>query len=177
MFIRPATAADAALLADLSAVTMCEAFGPPHNPAPVVDAYIQSALTPETLATELNDKRSVFFIADQDGSAVGFAKLRRHAPPRRMPLPYRSRGQAVEIQRIYLLNSQIGQGQGRLLMNYCLDWARQQGYKAVWLGVWERNERALGFYQRMGFERFGFHYFQFGPERQRDYWLVKIIDA
>jgi len=47
----------------------------------------------------------------------------------------------------------------------------------VWLGVWERNYRARAFYEKMGFEPFGFHYFQFGPERQRDLWLQKQLDA
>lgn len=60
-------------------------------------------------------------------------------------------------------------------MNYCLDWARLAGHGAVWLGVWERNNRALTFYQRMGFTRFGYHYFQFGSERQRDFWLYKPL--
>ena len=60
-------------------------------------------------------------------------------------------------------------------MDHCLQWAQLAGYRAVWLGVWERNERALAFYRKMGFERFGFHYFQFGSERQRDFWLQKAL--
>jgi ribosomal protein S18 acetylase RimI-like enzyme len=60
-------------------------------------------------------------------------------------------------------------------MNYCLDWARAAGYRAVWLGVWERNDRALEFYRKIGFELFGYHYFQFGSERQRDFWLYKPL--
>lgn len=153
---------------------MREAFGPPLNPAERVDAYIQSAITEPILTAELADPRAQFFLLDADDSTpVGYAKLRRGAPPRRMPRPHRTN--AVEIQRIYLLNAQVGQGQGQRLMNHCLDWARQQNYAAVWLGVWERNERALRFYQTMGFARFGFHYFWFGPERQRDFWLMKLL--
>ncbi|AUD07281.1 GNAT family N-acetyltransferase [Spirosoma pollinicola] len=171
MSIRLATLADAAILTDLSAVTMREAFGPPHNPADLVDEYIESAITQPILDTELADFRSTFFLmVSPDGTPVGYAKLRKHAPPRRMKLR-----NAIEIQRIYLLASQIGQGQGRTLLNHCIDWAKAQGYDAVWLGVWERNERAIEFYKKMGFERFGFHYFQFGSERQRDYWLQKQL--
>ncbi|GAB3038815.1 GNAT family N-acetyltransferase [Spirosoma pulveris] len=173
MTIRPATPADAALLTELSAVTMREAFGPPHNSADLVEEYIQSAITQPILEAELADPRSTFFLmVSSDGVPIGFAKLRRHTPPRRMKLRT-----AIEIQRIYLLASQIGKGQGRALLTHCLDWAKEQGYRAVWLGVWERNERAQAFYKTMGFERFGFHYFQFGSERQRDYWLQKqLID-
>jgi ribosomal protein S18 acetylase RimI-like enzyme len=176
LFIRPATSADASVLTDLSATTMREAFGPPHNPAELVEEYIQSAISIPTIEAELADLRSTFFLATlPDGAPIGYAKLRRHSPPRQIPVPYRKVGLAIEIQRIYLLNSQVGQGQGRQLMQYCLDWARSQGYQAAWLGVWERNERALTFYKKLGFEKFGFHYFQFGSERQRDFWLLKQL--
>ncbi|GAB2557442.1 GNAT family N-acetyltransferase [Spirosoma aerophilum] len=171
MFIRLATPADAAVITELSAVTMREAFGPPYNPADLVDEYIESAITVPILETELADARSTFFLlVSSDDRPIGFAKLRKHTPPRRMKIR-----NAIEIQRIYLLASQIGQGQGRALLNHCLDWSKEQGYEAVWLGVWERNERAQLFYKKMGFERFGFHYFQFGSERQRDYWLQKQL--
>ena len=172
MHIRPAIIADAALLTNLSAITMREAFGPPHNPAELVDEYIQVSLTQSRLEAELADLRSTFFLMESpDGTPIGYAKLYRHAPPRRM-----KNRNAIEIQRIYLLQSQIGQGQGRTLITHCIDWAKAQGYQAVWLGVWERNERALAFYRKMGFEPFGFHYFQFGSERQRDLWLQKQVD-
>lgn len=157
---------------------MREAFGPPHNPAELVEEYIQSAITVPILEAELADLRSTFFLANlSDGTPIGYAKLRRHTPPRQMPERYRRAGTAIEIQRIYLSQSYIGQGQGRRLMEYCLDWARQQRYQIVWLGVWERNERALAFYEKIGFERFGYHYFQFGSERQRDFWLQKQLSA
>lgn len=152
---------------------MREAFGPPHNPAELVDEYIASSITQPILETELQDSRSTFFLMVlPDGTLVGYAKLRKHVPPRRM-----KQRNAIEIQRIYLLQSQTGQGQGRALLQYCLDWARAQKYKAVWLGVWERNVRARAFYEKMGFEPLGFHYFQFGSERQRDLWLQKQLDV
>ena len=131
MTIRLATASDAALLTELAVTTLRAAFGPPHNPAELVEEYIQSAITQPIIEAELADIRSTFFM---------------------MELP-----------------------DGQLLMQHCLDWAYRKGYKVVWLGVWERNERALRFYEKLGFQRFGFHYFQFGSERQRDFWLQKQL--
>lgn len=174
MTIRPATLADAARLTDLAATTLREAFGPPHNPAELVDEYITSAMTRPILEAELADPRSWFFLLEADDQTpVGYAKLRRHTPPRQMPQPHRHN--AIEIQRIYLLQSQVGRGQGNQLMHYCLDWARAGRYGAVWLGVWERNDRALAFYRKMGFMPFGYHYFLFGSDRQRDFWLFKPL--
>lgn len=174
--IRSATLTDIAQLTELAAVTMREAFGPPHNPAELVEEYIQSAITEPILAAELTDPNATFFVMeDETGALTGYAKLRRQTPPRRMPAAYRQRGKHIEIQRIYLLQRAVGQGQGRLLMQHCLDWAHSQGYQAVWLGVWERNERAIRFYERNDFVRFGFHYFQFGSERQRDFWMLRVL--
>lgn len=171
MTLRIATASDASTLTSLAASTMREAFGPPYNAAELVDEYIQTSITQPILEKELADPRSVFFLVETaDQTPIGYAKMRQHAPPRKM-----TNRHAVEIQRIYLLQSQVGQGLGRLLMDHCLTWARNEGYSAVWLGVWERNQRALAFYERMGFERFGYHYFQFGSERQRDFWLQKKL--
>lgn len=178
MTIRPATLADIDRLTNLSASTMREAFGPPYNPADLVEEYVQSNLTVPMLISELADPYSTFFLVESpDGTAMGYAKLRQQAPPRQMPKLIRQAGKSIELQRIYLSQTYVGQGQGRQLMNHCLTWARTQGYAVVWLGVWERNTRALAFYEKIGFTRFGFHYFQFGSERQRDFWLYKqLID-
>lgn len=166
-----ATPTDAEQITCLAATTMREAFGPPHNPLEIVDAYIDEHLILPTLQQELADRRSTFLLVETPGGeSIGYAKLRRHAPPRRMP-----ERKAIEIQRIYVKQTQIGQGLGRLLMDQCLELALQEQYKAVWLGVWERNERALTFYRKMGFIPFGWHYFQFGPDRQRDIWMYKPL--
>lgn len=176
MILRSATLADLDALLMLSIQTMREAFGPPHNPVEVTEAYIAGAFTPDKLARDLADPRSTFVLVCTDaGEPIGYARLYRRRPPRRMPEPFRRAGQAIEIERLYLSQSVIGQGQGRQLMNYCLDVARAEGYRAVWLGVWEHNHRGIRFYDRNGFVRFGWHYFQFGPERQRDFWMVRTL--
>ena len=171
VLIRHATLDDVIPLTALSVKTMWEAFGPPHNPAEDVAAYINEALTTERLQQELTDAASLFLLAiGPDAELVGYAKLRKARPPRQL------RGQsAIEIQRLYVSADHIGAGLGKQLMAQCLHTARAEGYQQVWLGVWERNTRAIGFYERMGFQRIGWHYFQFGSERQRDYWMSKVV--
>jgi ribosomal protein S18 acetylase RimI-like enzyme len=169
--IRTATPEDAIVLTDLAIRTMREAFGPPYNPAELVEAYIEETFSVGQIRQELLDPKSTFLVTIScDQEVVGYAKLRRYRPPRQL------KGQhAIEIQRLYILDTQIGKGLGRQLMENCLELARQEGYKAVWLGVWEQNVRAIGFYQQMGFQKCGWHYFQFGDERQRDYWMKKEV--
>jgi ribosomal protein S18 acetylase RimI-like enzyme len=45
----------------------------------------------------------------------------------------------------------------------------------VWLGVWEKNEAAIAFYKKMGFEEAGRHSFRMGDELQTDLVMKKVI--
>ncbi|MCY7358759.1 MAG: GNAT family N-acetyltransferase [Rudanella sp.] len=171
MTIRNAAASDAEAITSLAATTMREAFGPPLNPMEWVDAYIEDSLTLPQIRQELTDPRSLFFVVESEtGELAGYAKVRQKAPPRRF-----SERHALEIQRIYLLKNQIGDGRGKQLMNHCLAYGKIKGFRAVYLGVWERNEHAIQFYERQGFKPFGWHVFQFGPDRQRDIWMGKAL--
>ncbi|MFC5409209.1 GNAT family N-acetyltransferase [Larkinella bovis] len=169
--IRTATLDDVPALTELAIRTMRQAFGPPHNPAELVEAYITETFSLEQTQQELNDPKATFLVMmDTNQALVGYAKLTRNRPPRQL------KGQhALEIQRLYVSEEHIGKGLGRHLMENCLQQARSEGYKTVWLGVWERNARAIGFYDQLGFEKCGWHYFQFGGERQRDYWMKKEV--
>lgn len=47
----------------------------------------------------------------------------------------------------------------------------------VWLGVWERNPRAIAFYRRSGFVEVGEHVFQLGSDPQRDVIMAKALGS
>lgn len=47
------------------------------------------------------------------------------------------------------------QGVGRLLVNAVVDWAKIRRIETLLLMVTSRNDRAIGFYERMGFARTG----------------------
>ena len=58
-------------------------------------------------------------------------------------------------------------------MRRCLEEAGRAGFKTIWLGVWEKNTKAMEFYKKVGFESFGVHNFQLGDDVQKDY-LLKL---
>jgi ribosomal protein S18 acetylase RimI-like enzyme len=68
----------------------------------------------------------------------------------------------------------LGKGAGRELMNAALNEARYLGCDCVWLGVWEKNQRAIDFYKKWGFEEVGNHTFHLGKEAQND--LVMMLE-
>lgn len=170
MTIRPATTADLETLVAVARQAMYEAFSPVKYPGNPVESYLDEAVTYPHYQQSMQDKRTTFWLAEEGGEAVGFLKLRRHAPPRRM-----AERNALEIVQIYLLERYVGRGWGRQLLEHALAYASAQGCRAVWLGVWEHNLSARAFYDRMGFTPCGWHVFPFAGEPQRDIWLQRPV--
>jgi ribosomal protein S18 acetylase RimI-like enzyme len=69
----------------------------------------------------------------------------------------------------------IGKGVGKILMQSCLDVAKEKSKEVVWLGVWEKNQRAIDFYTKWGFEKFGETSFLLGTDVQCDWLMLKIL--
>lgn len=53
-------------------------------------------------------------------------------------------------------------------MEAVLTVAREAGAETVWLGVWEKNPRAIAFYEKCGFRITGSHPFLVGTDLQTD---------
>ena len=169
--IRHATAQDAMLLAELGARTFYDAFAQDNKPEDVA-SHIAQTFTPTQLALELADPRSTFFLAQMDGQAVGYAKVHAGEAPACVDGPH-----PVELARIYVDQTVIGRGVGAALMQACLDEARQDQYGSVWLGVWERNDRAQAFYRKWGFRDIGAKTFTVGQDVQNDRVMMVVFCA
>jgi ribosomal protein S18 acetylase RimI-like enzyme len=136
-----------------------------------MEAYLSVAFAPGQIVAELADETNTFLVATAAGTLNGYAKLRRATPDDSVTGPA-----PIEIERIYVDNSAIGTGLGAMLMEACLGEARTTGHAAVWLGVWERNARAIGFYERWGFRRVGEHAFLLGSSEQVDWIMERKLD-
>ena len=60
-------------------------------------------------------------------------------------------------------------------MRASLEAARDAGHRTLWLGVWERNVRAIAFYERWGFATVGEHLFRLGSNDQRDLIMARPV--
>ena len=166
--IRQAGVADAALLADLSRETFYETFAS-QNEASDMQLFMDQQFTREALMREPGQPGNIFYLAYYDAEPAGYVRLRDRSPdgdPETLP--------AMEIARIYVLKKWIGYGIGKALMETSIETARTQGKKMLWLGVWEKNGTAIGFFRRWGFEKFGQHDFLLGKDLQVD-WLMKKL--
>lgn len=169
MNIRRASPEDAELLAELGARTFAETFAGDNSPEDMA-AYLAGSFGVGRLAEELDDPLSVFLVAEVDGSAAGYAKIRSGAAPAGVEGP-----KPIELVRLYVLQEWLGRRVGQALMQRCLDEARGMGFQTIWLGVWERNQRALAFYRKWEFEEVGEHVFQLGSDAQRDIVMRRAV--
>ena len=169
IIIRCADSSDAELLADLGARTFSETFAA-VNKAEDMASYLSSAFTPAQLAVELDDSRALFFLAEVDGEAAGYAKLYQGEPPACVTCD-----SSLELARIYVLEKWLGKSVGQALMQRCMDEARQAGRRNVWLGVWQHNERAQAFYRKWGFRIVGQQVFQLGTDEQTDWVMERAL--
>jgi diamine N-acetyltransferase len=164
--IRRATIADAAMIADLGARTFFATFAKENTPEDM-RRYLETAFTVEEIAVELADPAIRFLVAEFDSKPAGYAQLYAGEAP-----SFVSREKPIELARLYAEQDFIGCGVGAALMQACLDEARGGGYKTIYLGVWERNERAQAFYHKWGFKKVGEQPFILGEDEQTD-WVME----
>jgi ribosomal protein S18 acetylase RimI-like enzyme len=169
--IRQATADDAKLLTDLAYTTFWDAFAHhPKNAPDDLNHYMRQAFSPEQIAAELADEKSIFLIAEMNGEAAGYAKIILDNIE-----PGITAERPIELNRLYSHQRFLGQGVGQSLMDACFDRAKQEDRDVMWLGVWEYNPRAQRFYERNGFQKVGSHTFVLGSDPQTDLLMRKEL--
>lgn len=164
--IRLADTKDGELIATLSRQTFYETFAS-FNTKENMDKFMNEQFTAEKLMAETGEAGNIFLLAYDGDEPVGYAKLNECKESEEL----KDRN-ALEIVRIYAVTRAIGKGVGSALMQRCLETAAAMNKEVVWLGVWEHNHRAIDFYTRWGFEKFGTHIFLLGDDPQTD-WLMK----
>lgn len=166
--VRAATAVDAHTLADVAAATFALAC-PPHTTQEAIAAFVADVLSQERFEEYLGDPARDLFLAEDGGTATGYAMLVTGEPADpdvRTALRLRP---TSELSKIYVLPDHHGAGASHLLMTAALDTARSRGSRGAWLGVNQLNERAQRFYAKSGFTRVGTKRFLVGDRYEDDY--------
>jgi ribosomal protein S18 acetylase RimI-like enzyme len=166
LIIREATVNDARLIADISHQTFYETFAA-YNTKEDMEKFLNHQFTRGKLMLEVGAKQNTFLLAYAGTEVAGYVKLRDERVPGTM-----GSVRALEVARLYAMSDQIGKGVGSFLMQSSIDIAKQKNKEWLWLGVWEKNQRAIDFYVKWGFEKFDETDFLLGDDLQRD-WLMK----
>lgn len=156
-------------LRELSISTFVDTFSKANNPENIA-AYLAKALNENQLLTELAKPDSSFYFIQKERQTLGYLKLNAKNAQTDQVLD-----NALEIERIYVIKKAQGKGIGKQLLQFALEEARKRSLLCIWLGVWERNEKAIAFYQRHGFEVFADHPFKLGDDLQRDLLMKRLV--
>ncbi|MBK6937452.1 MAG: GNAT family N-acetyltransferase [Chitinophagaceae bacterium] len=166
-----ATTGDTERLQQISRQTFSETFAE-VNTAENMKKYLEEEFSAEKLTAELNNPGSAFYFATLNSNVIGYLKL--NSGPSQTEI---KDNDAIEIERIYVLKEYHGKKVGQLPYAKAIQLALQATARYVWLGVWEKNLRAINFYKKNGFVQFDQHIFKLGNDTQTDLMMkLKLKD-
>lgn len=156
-------------LLEISYETFNETFKNQNSPENI-KVYLESAFNLKQLEKELSNISSQFFFVYLNDEVAGYLKVNiNDAQSEEMS------DESLEIERIYIKRKFQKYGLGMYLLNKAIEIAMEFNKKKIWLGVWEKNENAIAFYEKMGFVQTGSHSFYMGNEEQIDFIMTKML--
>jgi diamine N-acetyltransferase len=170
IIIKECTLEDVNKLQEISYETFNETFKDQNSPENM-DAYLKRAFNLKQLGKELSNPLSQFFFVYVNHEVAGYLKVNSNdAQSEEMG------EESLEIERIYIKKDFQKHGLGKYLLNKAIEVAMENNKVQIWLGVWEKNENAIAFYEKMGFVQTGVHSFYMGDEEQIDLIMTKTFN-
>ena len=162
MKIRNVNIQDIEKLKRIGKRTFTESFSFDNSEENITE-YLDNGFSTEKLKTELIDKNAEFYFAELKGRVIGYLKVNSGQSQTEI-----KDKNYLEIERIYVLKEYHGKKVGQLLYEKAIKIAKSKNAEYVWLGVWEKNPRAIKFYEKNGFVPFDKHIFKLGNDKQTD---------
>jgi len=157
-----------ALLADLGASTFFEAYKNLHKEEDI-KAYNAKAYNFDIIKQHLKNPGILYFVAYNQNKEVGYIKLIKNVVANNITQP------VMELEKIYVLPDFYGTGAGDELMNKAIEQTQMHGFNKLFLGVWQKNLRAIAFYRKHGFIEIGTRTFQLGSTLCDDFLMIKDV--
>ena len=149
-------------LQKISKETFVEAFSN-ENSEENMQKYLEENLSIQQLTNELLNSESSFYFARINEKIIGYLKINFGKAQTDF-----KEDDSIEIERVYVSEEFQGKNVGQNLLNKAIEICIEKNAQSLWLGVWERNYKAIRFYQKNGFVEFGKHPFILGDDIQTD---------
>jgi GNAT superfamily N-acetyltransferase len=153
----------------LAARTFRDAFGADNTPEDL-ERHLKRSYGISQQSAELANPGMTTLLADHADIPIGYVQLKSGPPPGSV-----IGNSPFEIMRFYVDQAWHGRGVAHHLMMETIAEARRQGAGTLWLGVWERNPRAIAFYRKWEFTPTGSTIFCVGNDRQNDLVMVRAL--
>ena len=110
-------------------------------PVDDLSLYFNEHCTSKKLAEQYNDTQAIGFVAECDNVIAGYEKTY-----------YNEKENRLYVHQLYVLPAFQNLGLGKKLMKSAAERAKSLGLEKVWLGVMIKNESAIAWYKKMGYE-------------------------
>ncbi|KAI1261761.1 acyl-CoA N-acyltransferase [Xylariaceae sp. FL1019] len=160
-----ASPSEALSIAEIGAHTFTANFGA-SVPEEDLAAFLNGTYSEASIKADLDDpKKDVLVARGLTDKVLGFVYLFRELSEPCIPGDPTTH---AELGRLYVAMDAQGRGVGTKLCAALEGQARAEGFKELWLSVWEHAPQTQRLYERLGFGRVGELFFQMGVHKHRD---------
>lgn len=117
------------------------------------------------MADAYKDSRSAYFVAELDGEVVGGGGF-KHL--NKAPTNY------CELQKVYIKKEVRGKGIGKLLVEKCIEKAKEAGYEYMYLETFPNMLKAQILYKKLGFNNLD-HSIGDTGHKTNEIWMLKKL--
>jgi len=167
--LRPAGLGEAACIGVLGTQVFLDTYAP-QGIRPLLAYEVLEHFSTDVIARALAQSATRFIVAELAGHLVGFAQLTQGTKP-----PHADAADAVELERLYVLERFTARGIGKRLLCECERWAASQRAPMLWLTAWVGNGRALAFYAAQGYADAGKTFYDFQGELYENRLFAKTL--
>lgn len=149
-----ATISDATLLVHIGKTSFLESHGMSASKKDI-DAYVNLKFNEATFLEEINDADNYFYIIHSDSTPIGYSKIIFNVSHPNIPFK-----NVTKMERLYVLKEFHHLKLGLELLKFNVQESKKHYQAGMWLYVWTENQRALNFYNKVGFQIIGSHDFK-----------------
>jgi diamine N-acetyltransferase len=162
---------NAEIIAHLGKTTFTETFGHLFVQPSDLENYLEYTFAVDKIRSGLSKPQNSFWLAWTEGVPVAYAKTKRNSQA-----PDLQTDKSLQLQKIYVLRDFLAHKIGFQLWKQVWQQAEKEQFNIIWLSVLATNERAIQFYQKLGFVDSGEHSFTIGSQTFDFIWLKKGVE-
>ncbi|MDP2386964.1 MAG: GNAT family N-acetyltransferase [Bacteroidota bacterium] len=166
--IRPADKNDAEVVSKLGRTTFLAAHEA-STPKEDMEQYLELKFSIAAVEKELADSNNVFQLLYSNEKPAGYSKIIYNSPCSFLP----ENPDISKMERLYISKEFYDKKLGYKLFAHNKELCLRNNQTGIWLTVWVENDRAVAFYDRLGFKIIGEVMFKVGSQQSPNYvmWL------
>lgn len=169
IIIRPCTTGDAAILSLTGGATFLETFYDSITAADIL-AHADGPHSEEYYRRAIENGDALWLaVHSETDTPIGYQML---SPP---DLPIEISDSDIELKRIYIFARHHGRGIAAQFERLACEYAVDNCYKRLLLGVYSQNHRGIAFYEKCGFDIIADRIFTVGSTDYKDWIMAKDL--